>query len=183
MARNLELKVRCRPGDLADIQRRLSSVGVSAWVAMTQRDTYFSVSAGRLKLRRIEQRGSEATAELIHYHRPDERGARWSDYDRLTMPPDAADQLRAMLDSAVGVLVVVEKDRRVAIVERTRVHLDCVTSVGDYVELETVVSDLDRDDPAEELARVSRLAGIDEMPVEAGSYSDLVIARRDETSG
>ncbi|MCC5640713.1 class IV adenylate cyclase [Nostoc sp. CHAB 5844] len=41
----------------------------------------------------------------------------------------------------LGVIGTVEKRRRVYIVDRTRVHLDRVESLGDFMELEVVLKD------------------------------------------
>lgn len=46
-----------------------------------------------------------------------------------------------MLSSALGVIGTVKKRRRVYIVDRTRVHLDRVESLGEYMELEVVLED------------------------------------------
>lgn len=178
LARNVELKVRCDEGTLAAIERELVERGHSA-VDLRQVDTYFRATSGRLKLREIASiDGDGDAAELIVYGRPDQAGARLSDYRRVTIPPSEATRLREALRSALGELVVVEKRRRVAVVGRTRVHLDRVAGLGAFVELETVLAEGDDEAAAAaELAEVAASLGIGGLAPIAGSYSDLLVNR------
>jgi adenylate cyclase class IV len=62
--RLVELKARC--ADLEAVRKRLSPVARLETV-LVQRDTYFEVPRGRLKLRE----GTDRAAQLILYDRPD----------------------------------------------------------------------------------------------------------------
>ena len=73
---------------------------------LIQRDTYFNVAQGRLKLR--EERG--ATPHLIAYERPDLVGSRESRYRIVEVGQE--DELKAALSSVLGVKVVIAKERR-----------------------------------------------------------------------
>ncbi len=107
---------------------------------MHQVDTYFAVEQGRLKLREIVHTRpageTTATAELIRYERPDEAGARVSAYERTELADPT--ETRAQLAAEHGIRGVVEKDRELWLVDATRIHLDRVVGLGDFVELETV---------------------------------------------
>ncbi|HEY3284944.1 MAG TPA: adenylate cyclase, partial [Armatimonadota bacterium] len=70
---NLELKVRCP--DLGLVVDRALALGASDEGSLEQRDLYFVVLRGRLKLRLEGER-----AWLIQYQRPDEAGVRASSY-------------------------------------------------------------------------------------------------------
>ena len=195
-SRNLELKVRGDPARLADARARLAAAGVPARPALRQVDTYFDVPHGRLKLREIVPADADAdadadaavlpTAELIAYARPDDPAARWSAYHLAPVPAAAAPAVRATLAAALGVRTVLVKRRQVAIVGRTRVHLDLVDGLGAFIELETVLGDdgsagTDADavgtTAAAELAAVAALVGLDPAGdgVVAGSYADLLL--------
>jgi homotetrameric cytidine deaminase len=159
--RNLEIKARD-----ADPRRSLElalEAGAEDHGEIAQRDTYFGHAAGRLKLR--EQTPGET--ELIQYRRPDEPGPRTSEFRRV--PVAEADSLREALDDALGTLVTVSKSRRLLMWHGIRIHLDEVEGLGSFVELEAPGDGEELD----ELRAKLEIAGAD---LEAGSYSDLLLA-------
>jgi adenylate cyclase class IV len=110
-----------------------------------QRDTYFDVVHGRLKLRE-EQPGRP---HLIQYERADEPQERESRY-RIVEVPDAT-RMRA----ALAVKVTVTKLRRLFLWRGVRIHLDRVERLGSFVELEAVAAETS--DLAAERALVAEL--------------------------
>ena len=139
---------------------------------LRQRDTYFAVPAGRLKLR--EDVGT-AEAELIYYERPTVSGLRESRYRRV--PLTAPAELRELLGAALGISGVVEKERRLYRFRNVRIHLDDVDRLGTFVELEAVLSSASgHGTPAEQeaLAAVTEALRLHERPTTAGSYLDLL---------
>jgi homotetrameric cytidine deaminase len=165
--RNVELKARD-----ADPSRTLSralALGAADHGELRQRDTYFAVRHGRLKLREEEPGG----ARLIGYARPDGVQARTSAY-RLVETSDA-EGLRETLAAALGVRVVVAKRRRLLLWENVRIHLDEVDDLGSFLELEAVAAE--GSDLAREHGLVARLR--DELDVAddalvATGYADLL---------
>jgi adenylate cyclase class 2 len=83
-----------------------------------QRDSYFSVAGRSLKLREE----SPGQAHLIRFERADEPQQCESRY-RIVAVEDGPG-LRAMLDAALGVTVVVAKRRRLHVWRDVRIHLD-----------------------------------------------------------
>jgi hypothetical protein len=83
MTRNVEIKARVR--DLAALRKRVVEVSASGPELLVQRDTFYTVLQGRLKLREF----GDGTAELIYYERPDKAGPKTSKYTR-TQISDAA---------------------------------------------------------------------------------------------
>ncbi|ADB51467.1 class IV adenylate cyclase [Conexibacter woesei] len=168
--RNVELKAHDRDParTLAVCQRLADAVDHGV---LWQRDTYFHVPNGRLKLR--EERPGGAT--LIQYQRPDDADAKLSAY-RLIGVADAA-ACRAGLDAALGTRVVVEKERRLFLWRQVRIHLDHVDGLGAFVEFEAVApasSDL-----AEEHRLVAELRdalGIGRDDLVAVGYADALAA-------
>ena len=165
---------------------------------MKQRDTYFRIPSGRLKLREWWLEGQEsrvtvrrgghldagneagsAGATLIAYTRPNEGGSRISDY--LMSPVPEPETLRLMLAETLGTLVVVEKVRVLYQYRSTRIHLDTVQGLGTFVELETVIGEATslEDAVAEHRAVITAL-GLDVLPSVASSYSDLLISAEEE---
>ena len=144
---------------------------------LVQRDTYFHVPRGRLKLREIEG----AAAELIQYARPDEPAARASDYVIAPVPHPAP--LREALARALGVRAVVAKRRALYLWRHTRIHLDDVESLGAFLELETVITDQSEADARAEIAEAAAALAIHDEDRLAVSYVDLVEALASTSSG
>lgn len=169
--RNLELKARDR--DPARSVEACREIGAVDQGVLTQRDTYFDVPRGRLKLREEP----DAPATLIAYERPALAGNKESRY-RLVAVSDAAG-LRGALESALGITVVVTKARRLFAFEGVRIHLDRVEDLGDFIEFEGVAAD--GEDPTHFSALLDSLRvslGIRDEDLLRESYSDLVRAAR-----
>jgi adenylate cyclase class 2 len=182
--RNIELKARCP--DRVAAQLAALHLGAASRGTVRQTDTYFRVPAGRLKLR--ENRPGNDT--IIFYHRPDQLAFKASDY-RIVPVSDAA-ATKALLTEALGVVAVVRKRRELLVWHNVRIHLDAVENLGDFVELEAVLTteaDADagshvgaRSDAAaleaESLDRLERLTcALDIRPPDrlAGSYAELAL--------
>jgi len=169
-ARNVELKAH--DPDPAHTLERALAAGAEDRGVLRQRDTYFAVPRGRLKLREQEPGG----ATLIAYERPDDGAERVSGY-RLVPIPDP-EPLRAALAAANGVAVVVDKRRRLLLWEDTvRIHLDEVDGLGSFLEIEAVAapgSDLSRE--RDQAARLRAQLEIDDDALLAGSYADALRA-------
>jgi len=135
--RNIELKAS-DPDPDRSLQVSLE-IGASDEGWLHQTDTYFRVPHGRLKLRE-----EGAIAQLISYERSDETVARESRY-RLVPVGDHVG-LKDALSDALGVLVVVEKSRRLLLWQGVRIHLDEVRGLGSFIEIEAVA------DPASDLS-------------------------------
>ena len=139
---------------------------------LVQRDTYFHAVQGRLKLR--EEPGT--MAELISYARADRTEARISSY--RVVPVTDPDGLVHALADALGVRAVVEKERRLLLYENVRIHLDRVAGLGDFVELEAVVTG--PGGPAAEQGKVDELRralDITDDRLVARGYADLLERR------
>ena len=200
--RNLELKVRCSDSANLDALAKQVLAGSAVYVqTMWQRDTYFVVPCDRLKLRewwRQEDGGDgseagsyehgEAGTALISYARPDRSGSRFSDY--RIFPIDDPQALIPVLAGTLGARAVVEKRRALYRYGDTRIHLDLVAGLGEFVELETVLANDERT-PAErarievaataEHGEVIALLGLACLPPIAGSYCDLLAEKGSPT--
>ncbi len=170
--RNVELKATD-----PDPERSLEiclALGAEDRGTIAQRDTYFRVPEGRLKLREETPGG----AALIQYRRPDAAEARESRY-RIAPVEDAA-ALREALDAALGTLVVVDKERRLLLWEGVRIHLDRVDGLGSFLELEGVAPEgSDLEPERERVGRLSDELGLDDDRILADSYSDRLLGPRE----
>ncbi len=167
----LNAEFKARVADLAPVRERLASL-LPRWVGIDrQRDTYFDAPNGRLKLRE----GTVETA-LIAYTRADIAGVKRSDVTLARLTPDAAADVGAALTAALGVRTVVDKTREIAFVGHVKIHLDTVTGLGTFVEVEAIDTDGTHDLATLTAdADVMRTAlGLDGAVLEARSYADLV---------
>ena len=128
--RNLEAKFRLR--DLALARSRTEAIGFELRALLIQRDTFFRVEHGKLKLR--EEPGAAA---LIHYRRDQLAGLDLSDYQ--IVPVANPEPMRAMLANALGVLAEVRKERTLMMRGNIRLHLDRVEGLGEFGEIEAVL--------------------------------------------
>ena len=159
MARNVEIKARV--GDPQALARRIGSIADQGPQAIEQDDTFFRCRGGRLKLRDF----GNGRGELIHYRRADQAGPGTSEY-RIT-PTDESD--------ALGAVGRVRKRRILYLAGRTRIHLDRVEGLGDFLELEVVLDEGEPQASGEAEARVlmERLQ-IEDVDLVEVAYVDLL---------
>jgi adenylate cyclase, class 2 len=165
--RNIEIKVRCP--DLAAVRERVLDLGALHQWTHHDTDTYFRARHGRLKLR--ETRDTSG-ATLIAYERPDDASSRLSHYQLL--PVDDPATLTALLSDTLGVLATVVKTRNLYLYGHTRIHLDRVDGLGDFVELESVLAGQPEADARAEHDRVKRALALDRYEPVPLSYGDLI---------
>ncbi len=124
---------------------------------------------GRLKLREF----GDGSAELIHYQRADTPQAKLSDYVRTPVPQPAT--MRESLDRALGTIGRVRKQRLLLMVGATRIHLDRVEQLGEFIELEVVLRDDQSERDGVRIAeQLLHELGLVAAPRIAGAYLDLL---------
>jgi len=167
MAKNLEIKARIH--DRTSVEARAAAAAGGPPVRLIQRDTFFHVPRGRLKLREEEGRA----AELVYYEREDLEGPKPSFY-LVTPVPDPA-PLRASLERCLGIRGRVEKERTLYRSGRTRIHLDRVRGLGDFLELEVRMEPGEGEGAArKEAERLMKALGVAEEDLLRGAYLDLL---------
>jgi adenylate cyclase class IV len=167
MATNLELKASI-PSQEA-LREDALRLGARPAGLLEQRDTYFRVPRGRLKLR--ECAGMQA--ELIFYEREETSGERWSRYERV--PVTEPEGLKGVLARAGGILAVVEKRRTLFLFQNVRIHSDDVAGLGCFLEFEIVGEE--SPDSHALMARLREHFGIREEMIVRGSYADMIMAK------
>lgn len=169
MARNVEIKARVEA--LGPLAARARDLGAQGPTFILQDDTFFRCSAGRLKLRAF----SKEAGELLFYRRADDSGPNESFYVRSQTPQPEA--LREALTLAYGVVGRVTKRRTLYLLGRTRVHLDEVDGLGDFLELEVVLQDGEAVEAgAREARELMERLGVKAEQLVTGSYLDLLAA-------
>ena len=166
-ARNVEIKAR-----IASIEAMTPEVAALADqgpIELEQDDTFFACERGRLKLRAF----SDAEGQLIFYQRPDQTGPKESFF--VLSPTTSPDSLRETLALAFGAAGRVRKHRTLYLVGRTRVHLDRVERLGDFLELEVVLRPGETAEAGVKEARSLMVAlGIADGQLIDGAYVDLL---------
>ncbi len=170
MAQNLEAEFRLR--DFVAAEAAAAALGYVDQGTLIQRDTFFVVPNGKLKLR--EETG--IGARLIGYSRREVDGLLLSDY-RLVPVTDAAGT-RAVLSEALGLLAEVRKRRRLWLHGSVRLHLDRVEGLGDFGEIEAVVGTGESAEVWRAFVdRTLAALGIGAADLIEGSYFELAAAR------
>jgi predicted adenylyl cyclase CyaB len=127
---------------------------------------------GRLKLRVL----SADKSELIFYRRADQHGPKESFY--LRSPISTPDILRESLSLAYGQAGRVRKHRILFLCGRTRIHLDRVEGLGDFLELEVVLQDDEAADVGiREAEHILCQLGVREEELIPDAYVDLIVSR------
>ncbi len=169
-ARNVEIKARVR--DAAALRARAAAISDHGPQQLSQRDTFFHCPNGRLKLREF----GDGSAELIFYQRADLAGPKVSSYTRVPVAGPAA-LLRETLAAAWGRSAEVVKERTVYLVGATRIHLDAVQGLGDFMELEVVLTPQQDAADGEAVAHaLMAQLGVAAGDLVHGAYADLLAA-------
>ena len=170
MRRNVEIKARI--ADMAALTARLKSMVNQGPEIIMQEDTFFNSAQGRLKLRKF----SDSKGELIYYERPDTEEPAECQY-RITPTPEP-DKVIDMLARSYGIRGVVRKKRTLFMADQTRIHLDEVDSLGDFLELEVVLRPNQGSSDGVQIAKklMNRL-GVGPADLVKAAYIDLLLKK------
>jgi predicted adenylyl cyclase CyaB len=169
MHRNVEIKVSLV--DFEATRARVQALTKSRPTEIYQTDTFFNTREGRLKVRHF----SNYSGELIFYSREDVYGPKLSSF--LRIPTNSPNAVCEALNSAVGQLGKTIKQRLLFMYGRTRIHLDRVQDLGDFLELEVMLTEgeTEEDGRAEANVVATKLGIASEEKVDC-SYIDLIIS-------
>ncbi|TNN47318.1 hypothetical protein EYF80_042498 [Liparis tanakae] len=174
MPSNVEIKAKV--SDMALFAKKAAELSQSEGSIIRQHDTFFNCSRGRLKLRDF----MNESGQLIFYERPDTDGPKLSRYS--ISPTSDPQSLRTVLSDALGVKGEVRKERRLFLIGQTRVHLDTVEGLGDYMELEVVMRpDQTLEDGQRVAEQLMEALSVSEESLVTGAYVDLLLEGRAHT--
>ena len=170
---HLNFEFKARTTQLQQLEERLLTYQPLFKGIDHQVDTYFHVSHGRLKLRE----GAIENA-LIHYLRHNIAGAKQSDVILYEHQPQPA--LKQVLTAALGVKVVVDKQRRIYFIDNVKFHFDQVQQLGTFVEVEAIDKDgtIGLEKLQAQCQFYAQLFELSEGDYVAESYSDLLLQTR-----
>jgi predicted adenylyl cyclase CyaB len=167
VSRNVEIKARI--ASVEALLPKVQAVADQGPFEIRQDDTYFACNAGRLKLRMF----SSGQGELIYYRRADQQAPKESFY--LRSPTTAPEVLRESLKLAYGQTGHVEKHRTLFLAGRTRIHLDRVSGLGHFLELEVVLEENESSDAGvREANELLAKLGVERAQLIEGGYVDLL---------
>ncbi|XP_055912426.1 uncharacterized protein LOC129946317 [Eupeodes corollae] len=167
--RNIEIKARVGSDSefeaKVNIAKKLTS---SEGELLVQKDVFFNSQTGRLKLRFTEN----AKAMLVYYERPDVAGPKLSKFNIITV--EEPEVLEKMLTASNGAKGVLKKHRYLFIYKNTRIHMDKVEDLGNFMEFEVCLNPEQTIEEgqafAEELMKIFEIKNEDLM---TGAYFDV----------
>jgi predicted adenylyl cyclase CyaB len=167
---NVEIKAVLN--DIVSAQETAARLSGRVPETIRQEDVFFRCAGARLKLRILDsQRG-----ELIRYERVDSAVPRCSHY--LIAHTSDPGILRDILTQTLGVSGIVKKRRDLYLVGQTRVHIDRVEGLGDFLELEVVLrEDQDEIEGRRIAAELLSKFAIDGQQLVAKAYVDLLASQ------
>lgn len=170
MPTNIEIKARV--ADPAGLRARAQQLSDTPVQVIAQVDTFFATQKGRLKLREL----GPAWGQLVYYERDDRGGPKRSDY--RVFETEDVEGLRETLTLALGVRGIVRKVRSLYLIGQTRLHLDEVDGLGQFMELEVVLRPGQSDAEGRTIAsRLMAELGVEEADLLDGAYMDLLEQR------
>ncbi|KAK7477186.1 hypothetical protein BaRGS_00031571 [Batillaria attramentaria] len=168
MPTNVEIKARVT--DIANLRKRAAQLSGTDGQTLEQEDTFFNCHNGRLKLR--VEKGNPS--ELIFYSRPDQQGPKVSDFSKAGI--DQPENLKVVLSQALGVRGMVKKTRYLYMVGQTRVHVDQVDGLGDFMELEVNLKEGQSAEEGQVIARdLMQKLGVKDEDLLTCAYMDLLL--------
>ncbi|XP_074039291.1 uncharacterized protein isoform X2 [Leptinotarsa decemlineata] len=115
------------------------------------------------------------SGELIYYERPDTEGPKMCLYEKSTILAENLNSIHTTLEKALGTKIVVNKIRQLFMIGQTRVHVDSVEDLGDFMELEVVLKDEQTSEEGEKIAfDIMEKLEISKENLISGAYADLL---------
>jgi adenylate cyclase class 2 len=130
---HLNIEFKAKANNVNALEEKLLSLQPVFIGEDHQKDTYYNVQEGRLKLRE----GNIENA-LIWYQRENIGGAKQSDILMYKHLPDEA--LKKILLKLHGIKIVVDKIRKIYFVDNVKFHFDRVDALGSFIEVEAIDS-------------------------------------------
>ena len=167
---NIEIKAKC--SDSKKIKDILKNKKAEFKGIDHQIDTYFKVNSGRLKLR-------EGKIEnfLIYYNRENQKGPKQSNIILFKTQPGS--NLKEILTKAMGVLVIVEKEREIYFINNVKFHIDKVKNLGNFIEIESIdyQGSFGKEKLLDQCKEYIKLFEINEKDLIKESYGDLILKK------
>jgi predicted adenylyl cyclase CyaB len=166
MPSNIEIKIKI--SSFRKYENMLKSLGLKPKELLKQKDVYYETKKGLLKLR-IEN-GKDS---LIKYSRNEKSKDRVSNYIVLKISDNSSEKF---FSDIFKIKAVVEKKRILYLYKDTRIHLDKIKRLGNFIELESVVVK-DKKSAIKEFNEVAELLSLDTGKQIRKSNLDLILEK------
>lgn len=167
---NKNIEIKAKISDWQKLYQLVVALSDAQEEILIQKDIFFPAQNGRLKLRIFRH----DYGELIHYQRENTLEAKESNYVIAKTTEPLA--MQTALSKALGVVGIVEKKRLLYKTGQTRIHLDQVAGLGNFLELEYVLSPREDIDIAKSLvADLMRYLEITSNDLIANAYIDMLL--------
>ena len=166
---NVEIKAKCFHPE--KVEAFLLNNNATFKGTDLQKDIYFNVPEGRLKLRQ-----GNIENNLIFYKRNNQKGPKQSDFHLVPVPEPA--RLESLLTEALGIKVTVEKKRKIFYLANIKIHLDEVPGLGNFVEIEAsniAAPEITLEELHTQCKDLMQHFNIREEDLIANSYSDMLL--------
>ncbi len=170
MTEILNLEIKARTNNIVEIRRYLQKNCTEFLGIDHQKDTYFKIPKGRLKLRQGNIENS-----LIYYFREEVAGIKQSNINLVKVMPNSG--MEELLRNSNGILTVVNKKREIYFIENVKFHIDEVDGLGFFVEIEAIdeVGKFQAEELREQCSKFISLFKINSQEMIKGSYSDMTL--------
>ena len=167
---HLNIEFKAKASDIVSLEEKLLTLKPKYVGEDHQKDTYYNVDFGRLKLRE----GNIENA-LIWYNRENVGGAKQSDILLYKHLPDEA--LKNILLKLHGIKIVVDKIRKIYFVDNVKFHFDRVEGLGTFIEVEAIddSGNIGIEKLKEQCNFYISFFGIKENEFMKKSYSDMLL--------
>ncbi len=168
---HLNIEFKAKANDIKALEEKMLTLNSTYIGEDHQKDTYYNVADGRLKLRE----GNIENA-LIWYKREDVAAAKQSDILLYKHAPD--DALKKILLKLHGIKVVVDKIRKIYFVDNVKFHFDRVEGLGTFIEVEAIddSGNIGIEKLKNQCSYYIDFFGIKEEDFMKKSYSDMLMA-------
>lgn len=170
MPKNLEIKVPVN--NIEELEKILYEAGANLVYESQQLDVYYKVKNGRLKIR-----DSSGEKSIIFYQRVESGDDRWSDFTVIKV--DNPKEWVEFFDKFLERLVEVNKYRKLLHYKNSRIHLDKIEGLGNFLEIETKLT-VDEATVEDEFEFLIDLLKIDKSKQILNSYSDIILNLKDK---
>ncbi|MBN1290672.1 MAG: CYTH domain-containing protein [Candidatus Latescibacteria bacterium] len=134
----LNIEIKARSDDLASIRRYLNEHDAEFIGLDYQKDIYFKVSYGRLKIR-----NGNVESCVVFYDRETIAGPKKCCYKIIHFEPGdpVITQFIELFSVSLGILCTVIKKREIYFIDNVKFHLDEVDGLGTFFEIEAINSE------------------------------------------
>lgn len=127
----INFEFKAKTNNLDKLEQKLIQINPIFKGEDHQRDTYFNVDKGRLKLREGNIENS-----LIYYER--ENTANSKQANVLLYKHQANESLKDILIKLYGIKIIVNKKRKIYFIDNVKFHFDELEKLGTFVEVEAI---------------------------------------------